>query len=136
MNNFSPMNLNRDSQFHSIDSSAPKPQSRTLQRFTSIIGACVLFGVSCAGGNDKAVAQSCNYFAGTAVGGQKVNLNTCSIYRDDNQVINFVYYLGNKEIYSTANCRRGTWATDGDRVVHRPQSQATQKMLDRVCRFK
>jgi hypothetical protein len=104
-----------------------------MQNFTSIIGACILIGTAVAGSNDKAVAQSCNYFAGTAVTGQKVNLNTCSIYRDDERDPNFVYYLGNKKIDGIANCRKGTWTTYPDLVVHRPQSQATQRMLDRVC---
>jgi hypothetical protein len=104
-----------------------------LQKFTSIFGACLLIGTAIVGSNNKAVAQSCNYFAGTAVTGQKVNVNTCSIERSGYGRVNFVYYLGKKEISSQANCNNGTWTSFPDRVVHRPQSQATQRMLDRVC---
>jgi hypothetical protein len=104
-----------------------------LQTFTSIIGACILISTAVAGSNDKAVAQSCNYFAGTAVTGQKVNLNTCSVKRGAGGIVNFIYSLGNKKISSKADCQNSTWITMHDSVVHRPQSQATQRMLDRVC---
>jgi hypothetical protein len=104
-----------------------------LQPFTSIIGDCILIGTAVAGSNQKAVAQSCNYFAGTAVTGQKVNLNTCIIDVDDSGLVHFIYYLGNQKLSAEANCKNGTWTTSKDRIVHRPQSQATQRMLDRVC---
>jgi hypothetical protein len=104
-----------------------------LQTFTSIIGTCILIGTAVAGSSQKAIAQSCNYFAGTAVTGQKVHLNTCSVMRSAGGIVNFIYYLGNKKIYSKTNCQDGTWVTMHDSVVHRPQSQATQRMLDRVC---
>lgn len=81
----------------------------------------------------EAKAQSCNYFAGTAITGQKVNVDTCSMSRSGNQNVDFVYYLGNQKMVSQAHCRYGTWTTFRDRQTHRPQSQATQKMLDLVC---
>jgi hypothetical protein len=45
-----------------------------MQKINLIIGACVLIGVSSPLDKQSAVAQSCNYFAGTAVEGQKYML--------------------------------------------------------------
>jgi hypothetical protein len=109
---------------------------RSSKQFASVLGAFVLLGTLVAAGDRAAVAQSCNYFAGTAVTGQKVNVNTCSIDRANYGRVNFVYYLGKREIASQANCNNGTWTSFPDRVVHRPQSQATQRMLDVVCSYK
>lgn len=109
---------------------------RRLQQFTSALGAFLLLGTLVSETDRAAVAQSCNYFAGTAVTGQKVNVNTCSIDRASYGRVNFVYYLGKREIASQANCNNGTWTSFPDRVVHRPQSQATQRMLDVVCSYK
>ena len=104
-----------------------------MQKINLAIGACVLIGVLSSFNKQAAVAQSCNYFAGTAVEGQKVNLNTCSIDKVSYRSIDFTYYLGNKKFRSQANCNNGTWTTFSDRQVHRPQSQATQNMLNVVC---
>ena len=108
----------------------------TMQKITSVVGASVLIGMSLLCNKQIAVAQSCNYFAGTAVAGQKVNLNKCSIDRVSSTSIDFVYYLGSKKFRSQANCNDGTWTTFADRQVHRPQSQATQNMLDVVCSYR
>jgi hypothetical protein len=107
-----------------------------MQKLTSVIGACVLVGALFSGNNPKAIAQSCNFFAGTAVGGQKVNLNICSISRVNYRSVDFVYYLGDQEFASQANCQNGTWTTFPDRRVHRPQSPATQRMLNVVCNYR
>jgi hypothetical protein len=50
--------------------------------------------------------------------------------------VNFVYFLGNKKFRSQANCNNGTWTTFSDGQVHRPQSQATQSMIDVVCSYR
>ena len=101
---------------------------------------CVLFGLSYTiigtvffGEQHPVKAQRCNYFAGTAVTGQSINLNLCSISRSSYSSVYFVYSLGSKTIQSRANCQRGTWTTFYDGAVHRPRSQATQNMLNAVC---
>ncbi|OIP71939.1 MAG: hypothetical protein AUK48_11720 [Oscillatoriales cyanobacterium CG2_30_44_21] len=83
--------------------------------------------------NQDVVAQSCNYFAGKAAGGQEINLDTCSISRASYRSIDFIYYLGNEKVVSQANCDNGTWTTFPEGQVNRPQSQATQRMLSFVC---
>jgi hypothetical protein len=104
-----------------------------MQNFFTVFG-CWMMGVTLLSWNTPEVkAQSCNYFAGTAVTGQKVNVDTCSISRASYQNVDFVYYLGKMKMVSQANCSNGTWTTFRDRQTHRPQSQATQRMLDRVC---
>lgn len=106
-----------------------------LQKINLVIGACVLIGVLLPIDKQSAIAQSCNYFAGTAVEGQKVNLNTCSVDRVSYKSADFTYYLGNKKFRSQANCSNGTWTTFSNGQVHRPQSHATQNMLNVVCSF-
>jgi hypothetical protein len=105
----------------------------TMQKINLATGVCVLISVLSLSNKQEAVAQSCNYFAGTAVEGQKVNLNTCSIEKVSYASIDFTYYLGNKKFRSQANCNNGTWTTFSNGRVHRPQSQATQNMLNVVC---
>jgi hypothetical protein len=102
----------------------------------SAVGFFILANVALFGGKQVVSAQSCNYFAGTAVGGQKVNLNTCSINRVSYVSVDFVYFLGKKRFRSQANCNNGTWTTFSDGQMHRPQSQATQNMLDVVCSYR
>ncbi|WP_432810500.1 hypothetical protein [Pantanalinema sp. GBBB05] len=86
------------------------------------------------GSPPSAIAQSCNYYAGRAVGGQSINVDLCSISRASARSVDFVYYLDNERIYSQANCQTSTWTTFPERQTHRPQSQATQNMLNVVCR--
>ncbi len=82
-----------------------------------------------------AVAQICNYFAGTASTGESVNVDLCSLSRASDRSIDFVYYLGNEKIVSQANCQSGSWTTFPEKEVHRPQSQATQHMIEVVCSY-
>ncbi len=80
-------------------------------------------------------AQSCNYYAGRAVGGQAINVDTCSISRASYRSVNFVYYLGGDRVESQANCEDRVWTTFPERAVNRPQSAATERMLNYVCNF-
>lgn len=82
-----------------------------------------------------AVAQTCNYFAGTASTGESVNVDLCSLSRASSRSVDFIYYLGNARVVSQANCDSGTWTTFPEKAVHRPQSQATQHMLEVVCNY-
>jgi hypothetical protein len=81
-------------------------------------------------------AQTCDYYAGQAVGGQSINVNLCSISQASQRSVNFVYFLGDERIQSQANCEAGTWTTFPERAVHRPQSLATQNMLNTVCSYR
>jgi hypothetical protein len=83
-----------------------------------------------------ATAQTCNYYAGQASGGQAVNVDLCSISRASYRSVDFTYYLGDEKIYSQANCQSRTWITFPEKVVHRPQSKATQNMLNIVCSYR
>jgi hypothetical protein len=105
------------------------------QKFTAIVGTCVVLGAIPFGGNQTAVAQKCNYYAGRAVEGQKVVVDLCSFSRnDDMEGTEFTYYLGRKKISAIANCTKGGWYAD-DNVLHRPKSKATRHMLDLVCDY-
>ena len=104
-----------------------------MQRIYSVLGICLIVGTLVSVSSQEALAQSCNYFAGTAIGGQEINVDICSISRASYQSVDFVYYLGDEKVVSQANCNNGTWTTFPDRQVNRPQSQATQRMIDTVC---
>lgn len=80
-------------------------------------------------------AQTCNYFAGTASTGESVNVDLCSLSRASSRSVDFVYYLGEERIISQANCESGSWTTFPEKEVHRPQSQATQRMIEVVCSY-
>lgn len=81
----------------------------------------------------NAIAQTCNYYAGQSVEGQGINVDLCSVSRASAKSVDFIYYLGADRVQSQANCEDGVWTTFPERVVHRPQSQATQNMLQAVC---
>ena len=80
-------------------------------------------------------AQSGNFYAGTAKGGQPVNVDLGSIRQVSSESVDFRYFLGGSGIYAQANCRAGYWVTFPERQVNRPQSSATQRMLDKVCSY-
>jgi len=80
-------------------------------------------------------AQSANFYAGTAVGGQAVNVNLSSIKQVSASSLDFTYYLGSTPIYAQANCSGGYWVTFPERQRNRPQSSATQRMLSKVCSY-
>lgn len=81
-------------------------------------------------------AQTCNYFAGTAVGGQRINVDLCSIAPASPESVDFVYFLGNEKVVSQANCVQGHWVSFPERQINRPQSEATQRMLEIVCSYR
>jgi hypothetical protein len=104
-----------------------------MKKFASVCGFLAIISSSLHGNAPAVKAQSCNYYAGIAVTGQRVNLDTCSISKSSDHGINFIYYLGDKKLASKANCSNRTWTTSSNNQVNTPQSQATKKMLDRVC---
>ena len=81
-------------------------------------------------------AQTCNYLAGRALGGEVINVDLCSISRANSVSVNFTYYLAKEKIVSQANCVNGTWITFPEKGLYRPQSKATQQMLNVVCNYK
>ncbi len=97
---------------------------------------CILLGSVFILPEQKTYAQTCNYFAGKAMGKQSVNVDLCSISRASSNSVDFVYYLGTERVDSQANCLDGGWTTLPERALQRPQSKATQKMLDVVCSYK
>ncbi len=104
-----------------------------MKKLASALGFLAIVSSSLPGNAPAVKAQSCNYYAGISVTGQKVNLDTCSISKSSDRGTNFVYYLGDKKLASKANCSDRTWTTLSNKQVNTPQSQATKKMLDRVC---
>ncbi len=104
-----------------------------MKKLASVYGFLAIVGSSLPGNAPAVKAQSCNYYAGISVMGQKVNLDTCSISKSSDRGTDFVYYLGDKKFASKANCSDRTWTTLSNNQVNAPQSQATKKMLDRVC---
>ncbi len=78
-------------------------------------------------------SQSCEVYMGQAVTGASVNVDRCSIRQVSDRSIDFTYYLGQMSIQAQAHCRENSWTTFHDGVTHRPQSTATQNMLNFVC---
>jgi hypothetical protein len=108
-----------------------------LQKLSAIgLTTLAFFPSLCLTASQSVQAQTCNYYAGRASGGQSVNVDLCSISKASYRSIDFVYYLGNERIQSQANCEAGTWTTFPERTVNRPQSQATQNMLKVVCSYR
>ena len=81
----------------------------------------------------SAQAGNCDYSTGTAVGGQNISVNLCSISRVSSQNVSFDYNLGDERIQAKANCQSRTWITFPEQTVNRPQSQATRDMIQIVC---
>ncbi len=83
----------------------------------------------------RPVASSTSFYeAGTAAGGQIVRIDLSTIRQISNRGDRkFVYYLGREKISSIAKCAEGTWVTLPEAETHSPKSEATQRMLNRVC---
>jgi hypothetical protein len=105
-----------------------------MKKLASLYGFLAIVSSSLPGNAPAVKAQSCNYYAGISVTGQKVNSDTCSISKSSDRSVNFVYYLGDKKFASQANCTDRTWTRPPNKKeIYVPQSQATKKMIDRVC---
>jgi hypothetical protein len=105
-----------------------------MKKLTSVCGLLAIVGSSLPGNAPAITAQSCNYYTGISVTGEKVNLDTCSISRTSEQIVNFVYYMDDKKFASQANCTARNWIKPPNKKeIYFPKSQATKKMLDRVC---
>ncbi len=94
-----------------------------------------LLAVAVGGWPMSGLTQSTNFFAGTAVGGQAVNVDLGSIRQVSMNSLDFTYYLGSTRIYAQANCSGGYWVTFPERQTNSPKSAATQRMLWYVCSF-
>jgi hypothetical protein len=105
-----------------------------MKKLASALGFLAIVGSSLPGNAPAVTAQSCNYYTGTSVTGEKVNLDTCSISRTSDRSVNFVYSLDDKKFASQANCTARTWIKPPNKKeIYVPKSQAMKKMLDRVC---
>jgi hypothetical protein len=82
---------------------------------------------------ERALSQ--NFYAGTAAGGQPVNVDLGSIRVVSSSSVDFVYSLGAERIYSQANCVGRYWTTFPERARHVPRSPATSNMLNKVCSY-
>ena len=103
----------------------------------SLVGiSCTLVASTFFLQQESTSAQTCNYFAGTAVTGQSVNVDLCSITPASSRSVDFIYYLGDERVVSQANCAQGTWISFPERQINRPQSRATQRMLEVVCSYR
>lgn len=103
-----------------------------MKTFTSLLTASLLAGSTLI---LPAQAQTSSEYLGEASGGQSVTLDRSSISIASQSSVNFTYYLGDVQRVSQANCPGGYWTTFGDGAQHRPQSAATQTMLNEVCSY-
>lgn len=89
------------------------------------------------GSQKSALAQYCPdlIYMGNAVTGASVNVDGCSVTWVSDRSVDFTYYLGGQEIYAQAHCYAGTWTTFHDHVTHKPQSSATESMVNFVCGY-
>jgi hypothetical protein len=63
-----------------------------------------------------------------------VRVDLDSIARASARSVNFIYYLGDERIFAQANCSAGNWTTFPEGQINYPQSRATQRMVNFVCR--
>ena len=97
------------------------------RKFLAVLGASTLIGSMV----PPAIAQQ--QYVGPASTGQDIYVDLSSITPVSPQSVDFIYRLGNTSIYSQANCAAKTWTTFPEKAIHRPQSVATNKMLQVVC---
>ena len=114
----------------------PVPRLKPSAMLNSRHIACFAAAALIAGGlNHPSLAQASNFYAGTASNGQPVNLDLESIRSVSASSADFVYYLGGSRVAAQANCRGGYWISFPERQLNRPQSAATQRMLNKVCSY-
>lgn len=109
-----------------------KPSAMIYFRQISCFTAAALIASNL---NSPSFAQAGNFYAGTASNGQPVNLDMGSIRSVSASSVDFVYYLGGARVAAQANCRGGYWISFPERQLNRPQSAATQRMLNKVCSY-
>jgi hypothetical protein len=100
-------------------------------KFAPIVTATLATGLVLGSG---AIAQARDFYLGTATDGQPVRVDMDSIARASYRSVNFIYYLGDDRIFAQANCSAGSWITFPEGQVNYPQSRATQRMVNFVCR--
>ncbi|BAU10815.1 protein kinase PknA [Leptolyngbya sp. NIES-3755] len=79
------------------------------------------------------IDQACRLQTGTTLRAQTLTLDTCSIDASNPSLIQFVYYLDRDRVQAQTDCASGTWTSLPENQVNRPQSPATEKMLERIC---
>lgn len=70
---------------------------------------------------------------GESVSGEPIRLLLNSIRYGEGGTSAFSYQLGNATVEALANCRDRSWTSYPERRINRPQSPATEQMLNRVC---
>ncbi|WP_058999420.1 serine/threonine-protein kinase [Leptolyngbya sp. NIES-2104] len=79
------------------------------------------------------IDQACRLQTGTTLRAQTLTLDTCSIDASNPSLIRFIYYLNADRVQAQTDCASGTWTSFPENQVNRPQSPATEKMLERIC---
>lgn len=79
------------------------------------------------------IDQACRLQTGTTLRAQTLTLDTCSIDASNPSLISFTYYLNADRVQAQTDCASGTWTSLPENQVNRPQSPATEKMLERIC---
>ncbi|MBE9012921.1 protein kinase [Pseudanabaenaceae cyanobacterium LEGE 13415] len=79
------------------------------------------------------IDAACRFQTGTTLRAQTLTLDTCSIDASNPSLIQFVYYLDRDRVQAQTDCASGTWTSLPENQVNRPQSSATEKMLERIC---
>lgn len=88
--------------------------------------------------NNIVLAQSCNAFIGTTLGGNDINLDRCSISRSSSENVYFSYSVktltvGNKKLSAQANCSNNTWSIFPENKFDKPNNPIALKILKLVC---
>lgn len=79
------------------------------------------------------IDKACRLQTGTTLRAQTLTLDTCSIDASNPSLIQFVYYLNADRVQAQTDCASGTWTSFPENQVNRPQSPATEQMLERIC---
>ncbi|MGD1901391.1 MAG: hypothetical protein ACFB9N_04045 [Geitlerinemataceae cyanobacterium] len=81
----------------------------------------------------QAQPDRCNYYLGDSVLGTPISIDTDSIVTVSQEGRDFVYCLGDEEIYSRVHCDDREWTTFPERARHSPQSRTTTSMVAIAC---
>jgi hypothetical protein len=100
-------------------------------RFAPIVTTAVATGLVLGTG---AIAQARDFYLGKTADNQHVRVDMDSIARVSSRSVNFIYYLDDDRIFAQANCAAKNWTSFPEGQVNYPQSRATERMINFVCR--
>ena len=73
---------------------------------------------------------------GNASNNKSITLDTNSIFFNDKNFAQVVYYLGEEKLSATINCDENTWIVKGYEQAYPPESQATKNLIKLACDIK